>query len=282
MKENLIKIINELKSINEINISKYDESFLHKIIHNRMEVTQSLSMDEYCKYLAQAKDEKEFLIQSFYNSYSKFFRNTFTFSLLENIILPNLIQNRSSNKNKEIRIWSSACASGQEVYSLAILLEALKNGGATKFNYRIFATDLSEPQIKLAEEGQYTKEALDNLPLKYVKEWFTKLDDVYTVKPTLKQHITFSEFDLFNDKLKSPHTSIFGDFDLIFCANLLFYYNNEHRKKVLNKIINNMTEGGYVVTGEVERKILTGFDFYEIFPKSAIFSRNNTKIKTLK
>ena len=123
---------------------------------------------------------------------------------------------------------------------------------------------------------------MGNLPLKYLKQWFTKHNDIYTVKPALKKHITFSEFDLFNENLNSPHASIFGDFDLIVCANLLFYYNNECQKKILQKVINNMADEGYVVTGEVEREILTGFNFQEIFQKSAIFSRHNNKITTLK
>lgn len=281
MKENLIQIEKALRNFNDIDISKYDSKFLNKSILNRMDETKYLLIDEYLYFLEQNKEENQILLSSLQNSFSKFFRNTFTFSILEAIIFPILIQDKSGNKNKEIRIWSSACASGQEVYSLAIVLEALKNGDATKFNYRIFATDVSESQIKLAEIGEYTEEALGNIPLKYTKQWFTKHNGIYKVKPTLKKHITFSQFDLSNDKLKSPRDSIFGDFDLIVCANLLFYYNNDYRKKILQKVINNMAEGGYVVTGEVEREILTGFNFYEIFPKSAIFSRNNTKMKTL-
>ena len=279
--ENSTQIINKLQSLCNSNISKYNVSFLYKLLHHRIKETQNPSIESYFNYLQQNKGESAIFLNSLHNSFSQFFRNTFTFSILENLILPNLVQKKQGVKNKEIRVWSSACASGQEAYSLAILLEELKNGNGEKFNYRIIATDQRESQIKISEKGEYTEGALCNLPLKYIKQWFTKHNDIYSVKPALKKHITFSEFDLFNNKLNSPHASIFGDFDLIVCANLLFYYNNVHQKKILHKIINNMADEGYVVTGEVEREILTGDNFQEIFPKSAIFSRNN-KITTLK
>jgi len=281
-KENATQIVNKLQSLCNSNISKYNVTFLDKALHHRIEETQNPSIESYLNYLQQNKGESAIFLNSLHNSFSQFFRNTFTFSILENLILPNLIQKKQGIKNKEVRIWSSACASGQEAYSLAILLEELKNGDGEKFNYRIIATDQCESQIKISEKGAYTEEALGNLPLKYLKQWFTKHNDIYTVKPALKKHITFSEFDLFNENLNSPHASIFGDFDLIVCANLLFYYNNECQKKILQKVINNMADEGYVVTGEVEREILTGFNFQEIFQKSAIFSRHNNKITTLK
>ncbi|PHQ57257.1 MAG: hypothetical protein COC16_01535 [Lutibacter sp.] len=147
MKEVKIQIVNKLKQLYDTDISKYDVSFLDRTIHNRAEITQCVSVEEYCSFLDKNKEEAFIFLNSLRNSYSKFFRNTFTFSVLENLIFPNLIHNNKYNKSKEIRIWSSACASGQEAYSLAIVLEELKNGNDKKFNYRIFATDLSESQI---------------------------------------------------------------------------------------------------------------------------------------
>jgi chemotaxis protein methyltransferase CheR len=274
MNPNIIQLVKKLESLNGTNISKYDVSFLNKSIQNRIEETASLSFEAYFNYLEQNKGEVAIFLNSLHNSYSQFFRNTFTFSVLENLILPNLIQKKQGFKNKEIRIWSSACASGQEAYSLAILLEELKNANSEKFNYRIIATDLHESQIKSAKKGQYTKETLGNLRLKHLKKWFTKNGDLYTVKPALKKYISFSEFDLFNEKLNSPDTSIFGDFDLIVCANILFYYNNKNRKKILEKVINNMSKGGCVVTGEAERELFKNYNFQEMFPTSAIYSKN--------
>lgn len=271
MKENTVQIANQLKHLCNVDISKYDESFLDKSIRKRVEQTQFQSIEEYCSFLEQNKEEIEVFSNSLHNNYSKFFRNTFTFSVLEHIVLPTLVKNKKGNKKKEIRIWSSACAAGQEAYSLSILLEELKNRVKGKFNYRIFATDQCDSQIKKAAKGQYAEKDIDNLSLNHVNQWFTKRGDIYTVKQALKKNIYFSVFDLFDENLNSPPTSIFGYFDLIICANLLFYYNREHQKKILKKVNNNLAKKGYVITGEAEREILRRYNYIEVFPPSAIF-----------
>jgi chemotaxis protein methyltransferase CheR len=274
MKENKLQIINKLKQLCNTDISKYEESFLEKAIHNRLVKTKCISVEEYCSFLEQNREEVFVFLNSLHNSYSKFFRNTFTFSILEQLVFPNLIYNHNKgNKRKEIRIWSSACASGQEAYSLAIVLEELKNGDNKKFSYCIFATDLSEAQIEKAKKGQFTEEEIDNLNLKQVKKWFTKRGETYIVKPALKTNIYFSTFDLFNEQLNSPPKSIFGSFDLIFNANILFYYNNKHQKKILKKLNNNLVKDGYIITGEVEREFLIKHNYIEKFPQSAIFHK---------
>jgi chemotaxis protein methyltransferase CheR len=274
MKKNKLQMINKLNYLCGKDISKYDTSFLEKTIHHRIAITKCLSVEDYSNFLEQNKEEVTVFLNSLHNSYSKFFRNTFTFSVLEQLVFPNLIYNHNKgNKRKEIRIWSSACASGQEAYSLAIVLEELKNGDNKKFSYCIFATDLSELQIKKAKTGKFTKEELGNMNLKYLKKWFIKKDETYVVKPALKKNIYFSTFDLFNEQLNSPPKSIFGGFDLIFNANLLFYYNKKHQKIILKKVANNLVKGGFVITGEVEREILIKHNYKEVFPQTAIFRK---------
>ena len=86
--------------------------------------------------------------------------------------------------------------------------------------------------------------------------------------------IDFSVFDLFSEQLSSPPASIFGDFNLVICANLLFYYKHEFRKIILEKVGSCLAKGGYLVTGETERDILLRYNYHEIFPQSAIFSIN--------
>jgi chemotaxis methyl-accepting protein methylase len=172
---------------------------------------------------------------------------------------------------KELRIWSAACAGGQEAYSLAILLEELKNGDSEKFNYRIFATDQDESRIGEARKGQYPVASMGGLTLKRVNQWFIRHGETYTAKPELKENIDFSVFDLFSENLSSPPGSIFGDFDLVICANLLFYYKNEYRKTILEKVSNALVAGGFLVVGEAERDILMNYGYREVFPQSGIF-----------
>jgi len=271
MKEKYSAIIDYVLRTHGVDTSKYEPTFLNKSIQNRMSKTHCSSVEEYHALMVDNMNEVDRFIDSLQICYTDFFRNTLTFSVLEKVILPSLVVKTMNSNRNEIRIWSSACASGQETYSLAMILNEFSNGKGGKINYRIFATDQSEMQLLEAELGEYTESEVNSLSLKRVNRWFTKQGEKYVVKPELKEHIEFSVFDLLNEKFSCPPTSIYGDFDLVFCANLLFYYQPEYRKKMIEKGRNCMARNGYLITGETERELLIQAGFREAYPMSAIF-----------
>ncbi len=256
-----------------IDVSRYDESFLDKSLRERLRETHCCSVEEYCSLLGQKTEEEMIFFESLHVGYSEFFRNPLTFAVLERLILPSLVMKMKSTNRKEIRMWSAACAAGQETYSLAILLEELKSNDTDKLDYRIFATDQDESRINEAIRGHYAAAALRNVSLKRAGEWFDAQGDTYTIKPGLKENIDFSVFNLLSEQLSCPPASIFGDFDLLVCANLLFYYKPEFRKLILEKIDGCLASGGYMVTGEAEREILLNYNYSEVFPLSAVFRK---------
>lgn len=254
-------------------ISKYDITFLNKSLQKRITETHCSADGEYYSLLELNNNERDLFADSLHNSYTEFFRNPLTFAVLERIILPSLLLKKKTSKNKEIRIWSAACAAGQEAYSTAMLVEELRNGNDKKLNYRIFATDQCDLQVNEARKGIYSAAALNNLNLKRVKQWFTKHGDTYTIKPELQEHIDFSVFDLFSEHLSAPPASIFGDFDLVICANLLFYYKPEFQKVIIEKVGKCLANNGYLVVGETERDILMKHNYIEVFQQSGIFQK---------
>jgi chemotaxis methyl-accepting protein methylase len=256
-----------------IDVSKYDESFLDKSVQKRLSETHCGSMEDYCALLEHGDDERKLFADLLNINYSEFFRNPLTFAVLERIILPLVAMQNKVSRRKELRIWSAACASGQEPYSLAILLEELKALCSEISSYRIFATDRGESQINEALGGIYPAAALNNMSLKRLNRWFVKHGDTYAVKPELKENIDFSSFDLLSENLSSPPRSIFGDFDLVICANLLYYYKREYRKTILEKTGNSLASGGFLVVGEAEREILMSYGYREVFPHSAVFKK---------
>jgi len=281
MNENNKTITEFLIESQDVDVSKYDEKFLEKSVLRRMNETYCTTEEAYFRYLKQSFVEGEQFVRSLQISYTEFFRNSLTFSVLEKIVFPALLLKKLNNKNKEIRIWSTACASGQETYSLAMLLKELTKGVEDKINFRIFATDQSESQINEAKKGQYPESALSYLSLKRIKEWFSKEGDVYSVKPEIKENIDFSVFDLFDENYSSPPNSIFGDFDIVICANLLFYYKPKFRAQIIKKTGGCLSNDGYLITGETERDILVKSGFSEIIPQSAIFIPNRPSTLTL-
>lgn len=262
-----------LKEKYALDISMYDSSFLENGIRNRMAVTTCKTVDDYLAYLVIFPAESAELLDQLSNSYSYFFRNPLTFIYLEQFILPDLVALKLKNNEKEIRIWSAACASGQEAYSLAILCHELMENTKTHISFRIFATDIDQEELVNAPKGTYQSASLGNVTLKRIQTYFTKQCDTYTIASQLKEYIDFSIFDLFSENGTCPPASIYGNFDLVFCSNLLFYYQPEYRNKILNKVGHCIAPDGYLITGETEREIIRENNYREVFNHSAIFQK---------
>ena len=128
MKEKIRPVTDLLLKLQGIDVTKYDDSFLSQAIQKRITETQCVSVGDYCSYLEQNSQEAAILIDSLHICYSGFFRNSLTYSVLEHIVLPSVVSKRKNTKRKEIRIWSAACAAGQESYCLAMLMEEFNNG----------------------------------------------------------------------------------------------------------------------------------------------------------
>lgn len=274
MKSHAYHIHDIFLSLEGMDIAQYDETFLINSANRRCSETNCASIEDYLELLENSELERMTYFDNLQIGYSTFFRNALTFDTLEKIILPELVSNVRKNNTKDLRIWSAACAAGQEAYSIAMLIEeemACSEKG--KCNCLIFATDRDEEQIETARRGQYAYHSLENVKLKQLDKWFNKYGNTYFIKPELKVNINFSVFDLFDKNYSSPPSSIFGHFDLIFCANLLFYYKENHRRTILDKITGAMSDNGYLVTGETERDILKKLHFREIYPHSAIFRK---------
>jgi chemotaxis protein methyltransferase CheR len=271
MKNELDQIVRVVKQVGGNDISIFDDTFLVRTIEKRLPVTNCASFNQYLDLLEADYHEVELLNRSLIIPFSEFYRNPLTFSLLEQVILPKIIQRKSLTRQREIRVWSAACAGGQEAYSLAMILEELLPRSEKKMNYRIFATDLQETQLEEARRGSYTENVLGQVSLKRLNRWFEIKGNSFTIHPDLRANIDFSVFDLLDQQLHSPPSSIFGGFDLIFCANLLFYYKAEYRRTIIRKIGSSLANEGYIVTGETEREILLNLNYHEIFMQSAIF-----------
>lgn len=269
MEEGYKNIFHFMNTQHGIDLSVFDTSFLLNAIQKRMVEINCKSVAGYEALIAQNSGEPQNLIDAVLIGHTFFFRNPLTFSVLEQIILPEIIFN-NRNKHKEIRIWSAACAGGQEVYSMAIVLEGL-NHGKEEIGYRLLGTDQHEKQISRARMGEYSIESVGNINHKQMERWLTQNGNTFSVIPELKKKVEFSVFDLFDEQYSTPPESIFGEFDIVFCANLLFYYKPKYQKIIIDKIKGSLAQNGYLITGETERDILKGYNFKEVYPHSAIY-----------
>ena len=128
------------------------------------------------------------------------------------------------------------------------------------FKIRIFGTDLSEQEIEIAQNGTYQENALKNVAYGRLSKYFNQNSDKFSIIPELKKSIDFSTFDLLNKEFDCPTSSVFGNFDLIFCSNILYYYSQESQYAIIDKLDKSLAKGGYLVVSEAEVKIVEGME----------------------
>jgi chemotaxis methyl-accepting protein methylase len=277
MTKALAEIIDGMRRRYGRDISRYDEAFLLKSLNQRLTATGTKSADAYGRLLAADQREREAFWGALNIAHSEFFRNSLTFALLGEYILPSLTATKKKQGQAEIRIWSAGCAAGQEAYSIAILMDELSNGQESAVAYRIFATDHSEAELATARKGVYSDVAVQNVKLKHVRKYFTANKDAYQIIPALKNRVDFSTYDLLDEHSVCPPVSLYGDFDLICCGNLLFYYRPEIQQRILDKVCRALSPNGYLVTGEAEREILAQHkNLRAVAPPVAVFQKTGT------
>jgi chemotaxis protein methyltransferase CheR len=179
-----------------------------------------------------------------------FFRDANPFELLKHKILPEVLDRQASKSlATPIRIWSAACSTGQEVYSIAIVLKELLGDG--RVNVKLTGTDLSDAAIQQASYGSYNKFEIDRgLPQTSLQRYFRADGANWKIKDELRAMATFRKFNLMH-----PFSAL-GKFDIIFCRNVAIYFTLEDRMKLFNKIADVLEPDGFLIIGSTES--LTG------------------------
>jgi chemotaxis protein methyltransferase CheR len=171
------------------------------------------------------------------------FRDGKPFDHIKNVVLPDILT-RSGDRN--LTVWSAACSSGQEVYSIAMTLKE-SNITARNWTWSILGSDICEPVLERARAGVYSKfEVQRGLPIQRLVQYFEQLGQDYTVRKELRQNISFRSLNLTDLPLG------IGPFDLVFCRNVLIYFEVDVKSKVLASIAKRMKPGGYLILGSAE------------------------------
>ena len=245
-----------------------------KTLAKRLAATGIECSIAYAEQISDSTEEADAFSDLLQIPYSEFFRNQLTFSLLEQWILPSLAADKRKAGSGEVRVWSAGCAAGQEIYSIAMLIDEMNESAEDKVAFRLFATDYSSKELALAQHGVYHEDVVRNVRQKHIWKYFAAEGDSYRLNDRIKNLVDFSEYDLLDKESSSPPASIFGDFDLVFCSNLLFYYRTEVQQEILGKICRSMSPNGYLISGEAERDIVSRHEcFRAVAPPSAIFQR---------
>lgn len=197
------------------------------------------------------KIEKE-IIDAITTNETLFFRDKSPFELLQHKILPEIIDARpdKSSLKTKIKIWSAASSTGQELYSIAIVIKELLKG-SSDYSFTLSGTDISDAAVAQASYGKYNRFEIERgLDRKYLQKYFTLFGDSWKIKDEIRAMVNFRKLNLLQ-----PFTSL-GKFDIIFCRNVAIYFTLEDRKRLFNKLADSLSDDGYLIIGSTES--LTG------------------------
>ena len=245
------KLSNFINSNYGIKMPKAKRIMLQSRLQKRLKELNFTSFKQYCDYLFSAKGQEEEVIKMMdvvSTNKTDFFREPAHFNFLKKDIPNNYINNHSSNKN--LKIWSAGCSSGEEAYTLAIILSELKNQYPEIF-FSILATDISTKMLDKASLAIYDENKIDTIPLELKKKYFLKSKDhsknkVRVIKE-LRNKVNFSRLNFMDNYYK-----VHGKFDCIFCRNTLIYFDHETQEKVINKLCLSLKKDGYFFLGHSE------------------------------
>ncbi|MDP3684780.1 MAG: protein-glutamate O-methyltransferase CheR [Ignavibacteria bacterium] len=209
------------------------------------------SFDEYFDHLrfsVAGREEKKYLYEAITINETFFFRNQPQLDALVTTILPPIIQAKGRFGKNKIRIWSAASSSGEEAYSVAISIIDLLKPKFPGLEIEIVGTDISNAVVETARKGIYKDYSTRNTSGYYIKKYFKKVDGGLEVDDSIKKLVTFKVMNLYDDLSMKAMIN----FDVIFCANVLIYFDQQSKIKVIANLYNSLNKGGFLFIGYSE------------------------------
>lgn len=227
-----------------IDFSHYKQATILRRIQRRMAATGMRTLYDYSHYVEGHPDEYARLAASFLINVTEFFRDKGLFAHLGEQVIPDLITYARTHGNR-LRIWSAGCATGEEAYSLALLIADQLGSELEHFTIHIFATDADTAAIAFARRGIYPAASLARLPDHYKARYFTEVEGGYLIDRRVRSLVVFGEHDLGK---RAP----FPDIDLVLCRNVLIYFTPELQRRALQLFAFSLRHDGYLILGSSE------------------------------
>jgi chemotaxis protein methyltransferase CheR len=244
--------LRELNKNFDLDLLGYKRPQMERRINSLMRTLQIKTYEEFIKKMRE--DQKIFnrFIDHLTINVSEFFRNKAQWDVLKEKIIPMLLLN-----NKHLKIWSAGCSTGEEPYTLAMILREHFPEG----NHSILATDFDTRVLNKATSGIYSQKEASGIPEPYLKKYFIFKNNIYQVDSSLTKLISFKKHNLLKDTFES-------NFDLILCRNVVIYFTDETKNQLYRKFFNSLISKGVLFTGSTEQIIQAreiGFKSVAIF-----------------
>lgn len=239
----LRSFLQSIRDQTRLDFSAYKLPTIERRLQRRMVAVGTASLADYRTFIDRHPEEMQRLIASFLIKVTRFFRDPELFAHLRDNVLPGLIE--EARQRGELRIWSAGCATGEEAYTLAMLVLDALGDDIDTFPIRIFATDVAPDAVEFARHGLYPQSAVADLPADLVERHFAQRDGAYEVRKRVRSLVVFGEHDL---SRRAPFPRI----DLVLCRNVLIYFAPELQRRSLQLFAFSLRLDGYLVLGKAE------------------------------
>jgi chemotaxis protein methyltransferase CheR len=223
--------------------------YVQKRIEKRAEVLGMDNLNDYYRMLKFSKDSTEFerLINDLTINETYFFRDYPQLRNFAEEVLLTVVKEKNKKNDRNIKIWSAACSTGEEPYTLSIILQEMLDE-PEKWNLQIVASDINTDVLHTAKIGLYEYRSIRDVPPEYLEKYFTKKHESYQVKLGVKKLVKFMKINLMDSAAVRDITGC----DFIFCRNCLIYFDDESRKAVLSDFYQSLNPGGIIFLGHSE------------------------------
>ncbi len=253
-----------LKQASGLDLSYYRAPVVERRVKRRMGLSGFIDSTDYWKFISRNPDEARQLVKDLLIGVTNFFRDAHVFDYLQDEILPQLLLEKPLTE--DFRIWVPACSTGEEVYSLAILMMEVNQVLKQERPFTIFATDIDHESVNKASNGEYPLSLLADISPNRLGKYFMQNGDSYIVNPEVRKHIRFAQHNLVED---TPFSRI----DLVSCRNFLIYVNPSKQERVISALHFCLKKSGVMLLGPAES--IVGFEgaLEPISPKQKLFRK---------
>ena len=225
-----------------ITFSATYRSVLDSILKERLRDKKLTDVKVYYDLILSDKEEMKVLLDSVTTNLTRFFRNQPQFDAFVNYVVPKVLEQKKQTGDTTVRIWSAGCSTGEEPYTIAMLLQEIL---PAPYTYEIIASDISLKSLMVGKQGFYEESRVGGIPQKYLESCFTKTDNGYQVKDEIKSKVRFDYHNLKND-------SGLRNLDIVFCRNVLIYFDDAAQTVAVNRFWNSMAKQSYLFIGHSE------------------------------
>jgi two-component system CheB/CheR fusion protein len=259
-------LLNYLQATRGFDFHGYKPGSLARRIRKRIVAVGADGFAGYQKYLAAHRDEFVSLFNTIFVNVTSFFRDPAAWDVVQQLAVPQIIASKAMGD--PIRVWSAGCATGEEAYTLAMVLS--EQLGETQFcdRVKIYATDIDEDALTTARQAVFTDHQIESVPPELLAKYFERGDRSHTFRKELRRQVIFGRHEVVND---SPISRI----DLLTCRNTLMYLNAETQTKVLGRLHFALSEDGFLLLGRAETLMASGQAFVTIDRKRRLFRKTS-------